>query len=273
VRWIQEQIVPVGDGVAVTVRDVTARVQADAEMRRAREAAEAANVAKTNFVAKMSHELRTPLNSVIGFANILLRNQRNALDEKELMYLGRVASAGTHLLALVNDVLDIAKIESGRMPLDIAPVDLVAIARSVIAQVDAQAQASGLALTLDAPQESLLVEGDAAKLQQVLRNLVGNAIKFTPAGGVTVRIRSDEPNPGMHSTRRWIEISDTGIGIPPDRLESVFGAFEQAESSTSRHYGGTGLGLSISRALCEAMNFTLSVESAPNEGSTFRVEF
>jgi signal transduction histidine kinase len=263
---MQEQIVPLGDGVTVTVRDVTARVEADAEVRRAREAAEAANLAKTEFVAKMSHELRTPLNSVIGFSKILLRNKRNALDDKEIAYLNRVSAAGTHLLALVNDVLDIAKVESGHMSLELGSVDIVALARTVMAQLESSAQTAGLAISLMTMQQSLVVVADSAKLQQVLLNLVGNAIKFTPTGGIAVRILTTE------SGRPLIEIADSGIGIAADRLEAVFEAFEQAESSTSRRYGGSGLGLSISRALCEAMGFTLRVESTLGVGTTFRVD-
>ena len=271
VRWIQEQIVPLGDGVTVTVRDVTARVEADAEVRRAREAAEAANRAKTEFVARMSHELRTPLNSVIGFSNILLRNKRHALDDTEIAYLTRVNAAGTHLLALINDVLDIAKVEAGRMTLEIAPVDVVALARTVLTQLDAQSQATGIALSLETTAEVVVVDADAGKLHQVLLNVIGNAIKFTPSGSVTVRIVANVSQTGAPAPRR-IEISDTGIGIPAERLSAVFEAFEQAESSTSRRYGGTGLGLSISRALCDAMGFRLEAESEFGAGATFRIE-
>ena len=266
VRWLQEQIVPLGDGVTITVRDVTARVEADAEVRRAREAAEAANLAKTEFVAKMSHELRTPLNSVIGFSKILLRNKRKALDDTEMAYLGRVEAAGTRLLALVNDVLDIAKAEAGHMSLELGPVDVIVLARSVMTQLAASARAAGIAMSLVTTHHALVVEADSAKLQQVLLNLVGNAIKFTPAGSVTVRVLADAAD------HRRIEISDTGIGIAADRHDAVFAAFEQAESSSSRRYGGSGLGLSISRALCEAMGFTLRVQSAPGAGATFIVE-
>ncbi|MEP7001455.1 MAG: ATP-binding protein [bacterium] len=270
VRWIQEQIVPLGDGVTITVRDITARVEADAEVRRARVAAEAANLAKSEFVAKMSHELRTPLNSVIGFSNILLRNKQNAFDDTDIAYLSRVNAAGTHLLGLINDVLDIAKIEAGRMELEMAPVDVVAVARQVLLQLETHSHASGLSLTLETSAASVIVNADAGKLHQVLLNVVGNAVKFTPSGGVTVRILVDESPNGM--SRRRIEISDTGIGIPADRLVAVFTPFEQAESSTSRHYGGTGLGLSISRALCDAMDFRIDAESELGVGTTFRIE-
>ncbi|MEO8621183.1 MAG: ATP-binding protein [bacterium] len=270
VRWIHEQIVPFGEGVTITVRDVTARVEAEAEVRRARVAAETANLAKSEFVAKMSHELRTPLNSVIGFSNILMRNKQNALDGTDIAYLARVNAAGTHLLGLINDVLDIAKIEAGRMELEMAPVDVVAVARQVLSQLEVQAQASGLALTLETSDALVMVLADAGKLHQVLLNVIGNAIKFTPSGGVTVRILVHALRNGMR--RRCIEVADTGIGIPADRLVAVFTAFEQAESSTSRRYGGTGLGLSISRALCEAMDFRIDAESELGVGTTFRIE-
>ncbi|MDB4915486.1 MAG: domain S-box protein [Gemmatimonadetes bacterium] len=269
-RWIHEQIVPLGDGVTVTVRDITARKKAEEEVRRAWAAAEAANQAKTDFVARMSHELRTPLNSVIGFANVLLRNKRNALEETELAYLNRVKNAGTHLLALINDVLDIAKVEAGRMTLELTSVDIVGTARNVLQQLDSHSAASGLLLRLDAPPEPLFVLADAGKLHQVLLNIIGNAIKFTPAGSVTVRIVTSVASDGS-VTPQCIEVVDTGIGIPPERLNAVFDAFEQAESSTSRRYGGTGLGLSISRALCEAMGFALEVESELGFGTTFRI--
>ena len=219
----------------------------------------------------MSHELRTPLNSVIGFSNILLRNKRLALDDTEIAYLTRVNAAGTHLLALINDVLDIARIEAGRMTLETAPVDVVALARAVLTQLDAQSQATGIALSLEISDDAVVVDADAGKLHQVLLNVIGNAIKFTPSGSVTVRIVVDASENGAPARRR-IEISDTGIGIPADRLTAVFEAFEQAESSTSRRYGGTGLGLSISRALCEAMGFRLEAESEFGAGATFRIE-
>jgi signal transduction histidine kinase len=166
----------------------------------------------------------------------------------------------------VNDVLDIAKVESGHMSLELGPVNVVAVARTVMVQLETSAQAAGLAMSLVTSDDGVVVVADAAKLQQVLLNLVGNAIKFTPTGGIVVRILAAEPDHPV------IEIADTGIGIAHDRLDAVFAAFEQAESSTSRRSGGSGLGLSISRALCEAMGFKLSVESTLGGGATFRVE-
>ena len=157
------------------------------------------------------------------------------------------------------------------MTLEITPVDVVALARSVVGQLDSQLQASGLVLAIETSEPVVVVQADAGKLHQVLLNIIGNAIKFTPSGGVTVRILAGESGNG--GPPRWsIEISDTGIGIAEHRLAAVFDAFEQAESSTSRRYGGTGLGLSISRALCEAMGFSLDVTSAIGGGSTFRIQ-
>ena len=272
-RWLQEQIAPLDDGVTVTVRDVTSRKEVEAEASRARLAAEAANRAKTDFVARMSHELRTPLNSVIGFANILLKNKRGALDVSEVEYVHRIQGAGTHLLGLINDVLDIAKVEAGRMTLELTMVDVGALGRGILAQLDAQAAASGVVLRLEAPAGGAMLLTDVGKLQQVLLNLVGNALKFTRSGSVTVHIRVDDERGIVGDAARAsrIEVHDTGIGIPADRLGAIFEAFEQADSSTSRHYGGTGLGLSISRSLCEALGYRLDVESQVGRGSCFTI--
>jgi signal transduction histidine kinase len=258
----------------VTVRDVTSRKETEAEASRARLAAEAANRAKTDFVARMSHELRTPLNSVIGFANILLKNRRGALDGAEVEYVQRIQGAGTHLLGLINDVLDIAKVEAGRMTLELTMVDVAALVQGILVQFDAQAAASGVDLRLEAPAQGAMLITDVGKLQQVLINLVGNALKFTRHGAVTVCIRDDSDEPLLHDgtcSATSIEVHDTGIGIPPDRLEAIFEAFEQADSSTSRHYGGTGLGLSISRSLCDALGYGLDVASQVAGGSCFTI--
>lgn len=260
------------DGVSGAVffgKDVTQRVRAEEAVRVAKEEAEAANKAKSDFLANMSHELRTPLNSVIGFTNILLKNKDERLNEKDIGFLQRVLSNGKHLLALINEVLDLAKVEAGRMELIIEEVDLAHLCVETVQQLEGQAKAKegDIQLLADVPESVDLVETDSAKLKQVIINLVGNALKFTHSGSVTVRLElaSDGRTP------IGISVHDTGIGIPPDRLEAIFEAFQQAEAGTSRKYGGTGLGLALSRSICLLMGYDLIVESEVGEGSTFKI--
>jgi len=256
------------NGAVAFGRDVTRRVQAEEATRLAKEEAEAANRAKTQFLANMSHELRTPLNSVIGFTNILLKNREGSLDPKELNFLERVLANGRHLLSLINEVLDLAKIEAGRMELDLESVDLDELVRETLAQLEGQVKAKGKSVRLrpEVPPGLEPVETDRAKLKQVVINLVGNALKFTEEGEVAVIVEAEGTRP------RKIHVRDTGIGIPPDRLEAIFEAFQQADSSTSRKYGGTGLGLTISRSICKMMGYDLGVESEVGKGSTFSIQ-
>jgi signal transduction histidine kinase len=206
---------------------------------------------------------------VIGFARLLQRNRRGTFSPQDLTFLQRIGANGVHLLSLINDVLDLAKIEAGHVALERAPIDALALVRTTIGELDGQAKMKGVLLITELPDPLEPLLGDHSKLKQVLINLVGNALKFTARGHVTVRVVADPTG------RRplAIEVQDTGIGIPNDRLEVVFDAFEQAESSTSRRYGGTGLGLSISRELCEKMGYGLCVTSVPGEGSTFAIRF
>lgn len=250
-------------------KDVTARERAEEALRIAKEEAEAANKAKSDFLANMSHELRTPLNSVIGFTNILLKNKDERLQDKEVGFLQRVLSNGKHLLALINEVLDLAKVESGRMELIIEEIDLAHLCVETVQQLEGQAKAKDGAIELlaDVPESVALVETDSAKLKQVIINLVGNALKFTHEGSVTVRL--DLAADGR--TPVGISVMDTGIGIPADRLGAIFEAFRQAEAGTSRKYGGTGLGLALSRSICVLMGYDLMVESEEGKGSTFKI--
>ncbi len=250
-------------------KDVTQRVLSEEAIRVAKDEAEAANKAKSDFLANMSHELRTPLNSVIGFTNILLKNKDDRLTEKDLGFLKRVLSNGKHLLALINEVLDLAKVEAGRMELIIEEVDLAELCVETVQQLEGQAKAKdgAVALVADVPERVELVETDSAKLKQVIINLVGNALKFTEAGSVTVRLEMSADG----VTPVAIAVEDTGIGIPEDRLGAIFEAFKQAEVGTSRKYGGTGLGLALSRSICLLMGYDLLVESVMGEGSTFRI--
>ena len=250
----------------VTARTAELTVEKEAH-RAASELAEAANRAKSEFLANMSHELRTPLNSVIGFADILLRNRSHTLSATELGYLQRIQVNGLHLLALINNVLDLAKVESRRIELVISTVDLGDLVRETLAELEPLADAGRITMTSDCPSGACLVDTDRVRLKQILINLVGNALKFSPGGAVRVAVSVD-PVTGrpVH-----IDVIDTGIGIHPDRQHSIFDAFRQADNSTSRDFGGTGLGLTISRALARRLGFDVTLTSTLGAGSTFSV--
>ena len=256
-------------GAVIFGKDVTPRVRAEEALVIAKDEAEAANKAKSGFLANMSHELRTPLNSVIGFTNILLKNKENRFSDKDLGFLQRVLTNGKHLLALINEVLDLAKVEAGRMDLIIEEVDLSKLCVETVQQLEGQAKTKEGAIVLqsEVPDVVATVKTDSAKLKQVIINLVGNALKFTEQGSVTVRL--DLAPDGK--TPVAIAVVDTGIGIPADRLEAIFEAFQQADAGTSRKYGGTGLGLTLSRSICLLMGYDLIVESVLGTGSTFKI--
>jgi signal transduction histidine kinase len=230
--------------------------------------AEGANQAKSVFLAQMSHELRTPLNSVIGFANIVRRNPRGALIESELVYLDRVVENGRHLLRTINSILDLSKIEANQESVEMELVSLPELAREVLASLETQASAAQITLALDTPAAVTSIVTDRDKLRRVLINLVANAVKFTKAGSVTIRIETARRMP---TTPVAIEVRDSGIGIAPNRLAAIFEAFEQGDIGVGREYGGTGLGLSISRALCRLLHYELSVSSTLGVGSVFRI--
>ncbi len=230
------------------------------------DAAEAANAAKGAFLANMSHELRTPLNSIIGFANVLLHNRAGRLRDEEIAYLSRIAANGSHLLTLINGILDLSKIDAGQMPLEIGPVDVAELIRDTLGEVEPLATANGVILVADVPAVAML-DADRSRLKQVLLNLVGNAVKFTPDGTVTVVLYM---NWDTGQTTR-IDVTDTGVGIARDRLQAVFEAFQQEDTTTSRKFGGTGLGLTITRSLVELMGWRISAESEQGRGSTFSV--
>jgi len=253
-------------GAVMFGRDVTRRIMAEEGLRMAKEEAEAANRAKSQFLANMSHELRTPLNSVIGFANVLLKNRRGNLEPQDTGFLERILVNGRHLLALIDQVLDLAKVESGRMELDLVACDVGALARETVQQLEGQAREKRVELTWDVPEAPVVVQTDVAKLRQVLINLVGNALKFSEGGRVTVRLDTDD-----RGRPAGLAVIDTGIGIPEDRLQAIFEAFQQADASTARRFGGTGLGLAISRSICLLLGYDLTVESEVGEGSTFTI--
>ena len=253
-------------GAVVNFRDITARKRAELELIVARDAAEAANRAKSDFLARMSHELRTPLNSIIGFANVLLKNRRDALGAGDLSYLSRIATNGRHLLGLINDILDLSKIEAGHMALELRPVSLDRLVRETVDEMEGQTRDKPVTLRAELPPYVFPIEADEGRMRQVLVNLIGNALKFTDEGEVVVRLSAQaDGRPTV------LQVSDTGIGIPPDRLDAIFNVFEQAESMITRRYGGTGLGLAISRSLCELMGHRLEVTSIEGKGTTMTV--
>ena len=254
-------------GTVVTFRDVSARRRANQELVRAKDDAEAANAAKSDFLARMSHELRTPLNSVIGFSNVLRKNKAGNLNSIDLSYLERIGTNGVQLLALINDILDLSKIESGKVTVELSIVDVGELVQDTLVQLGDRGHKSGVTVEAVIGKSMRTIETDAAKLRQVLINLVGNAVKFTHTGTVTVTVDTDR----VTNQPIGIRVSDTGIGIAPERMAAVFAAFEQADTSTSREYGGTGLGLSISRALCDLLGFRLDVESVLGLGTTFTI--
>ncbi len=219
---------------------------------------------KSEFLANMSHELRTPLNSLLILSKLLLENEHGNLSEKQLEFARTIHTAGTDLLQLISDILDLSKIEAGKMEILPDLVDLADVQAYVTRTFDPIAADKGLRFEIDAdPALPATILTDEQRLEQILRNLLSNAVKFTDAGGVTLAIR---PLPGE---RVSFAVADTGVGIPPDKLQVIFEAFQQADGTTSRKYGGTGLGLSISRELARALGGEIQVASTVGEGATF----
>jgi PAS domain S-box-containing protein len=225
-------------------------------------AAEEANRAKSAFLAVMSHELRTPLNAISGYVQLLEMGIHGPVTEAQTETLGRISRSQRHLLRLINDVLNLARIESGRVEYAVEDVDLAAAAAAVAPMVEPQLAEKGIALAVEVPA-GLVARGDGEKVQQVLLNLLGNAAKFTGAGG---RVRVSGARDGA---RVLVHVTDTGIGIPPEKLESVFQPFVQVDVSRTRAAQGSGLGLAISRDLARGMGGELTAESVEGEGSTF----
>lgn len=267
-RWLEWTATPdVHNQVLIAAaRDVTAAKLYERELVDARRVAESANQSKSDFLAKMSHELRTPLNSVIGFTNLLRRNDKGKLDGKELLYLEKIARNGLHLLSLINDLLDLSKIEAGHAELELGPVDLAALCTAVYDEMEGVIGSDGNSLVVSVPAGLAPIQADPRRLKQVLINLVGNANKFSKRGNIELRVIADNEQPARALR---LDVVDNGIGIPAAQLELVFEAFRQGSEGGARTHGGTGLGLAISRSLAQLHGFELGVSSIEGEGTTF----
>jgi adenylate cyclase len=268
-RVIEVQANPVpGGGIVIIYSDITDRKRAEAEIRAARDAAEEASRTKSSFLANMSHELRTPLNAIIGLTELLCDNAARFGTEKALEPLRRVLRAGRHLLNLINDILDLSKIEAGKMDLTLETVAIQPVVEEVLGTARPLAEQNNNALELDCPEGIGSVHTDNMRLRQILLNLLSNACKFTKSGTVRLHVR-----PAEEAGQHWVDfaVSDTGIGMTEEQLGRLFQEFTQADASTTRQFGGTGLGLAISRRLCRLMGGDITVTSVPGEGSTFTV--
>ncbi|MGI9556586.1 MAG: sensor histidine kinase [Solirubrobacterales bacterium] len=238
------------------------------QLRDAMGEAESANEAKSQFLANMSHELRTPMNAIIGYTEMLIEDAEDSEQDETIPDLEKILAAGTHLLSLINDVLDLSKIEAGKMELYCETFDLAGLIEDTASTVESLVAKNGNELVRDVDENLGEMHADLTKVRQSLFNLLSNAAKFTSEGTITLSARRES---GSDSEWIVLSVSDTGVGVPPEKLEKVFEEFSQADASTTREYGGTGLGLPITKRFCEMMGGEIDASSEAGQGTTFRI--
>jgi PAS domain S-box-containing protein len=252
--------------ISAVVRDITERKQVERELYQAKVTAELANKSKSQFLANMSHELRTPLNAIIGYSEIL-QEEAEELEPEELNAdLAKIESAGRHLLGLINDILDLSKIEAGKMELYLESFEVPVTLQQIVFTMQPLVQKNGNQLQVDCEPEMGFMYADVTKVRQILFNLLGNACKFTHQGTIFLRVFQQE------GERIIFEVRDSGIGMTPEQIDKLFQPFTQADTSTTRKYGGTGLGLAIAKQFCQMMGGDITVESELGKGSTFTIQ-